>query len=131
MTTYAQEVFDQALRLEEGQSLMLECYSRGQMNSLRVLLARERKKFLEKTGGTDSDVLISTRTSGERGYIIVTKGGELSRPVIIDRDGAVIRKAELPRLKPQDTHEEERIASLMREDGWSEEAIKEHLGKEN
>jgi hypothetical protein len=135
MTTYAKEVFDQVVNLKPGQSVLIKALSRGHMNSLRVLLGRERKRFLESVR-PDFDIVVATKIIGNNFHVVVTKTSKMEAPIVLSETGEVLGAIDLDKppeiLEPVDPPEEgqqdkKRLAVLMRQDGFSEEEIADYL----
>ena len=137
MTTYAKQVFDEAIELKPGQSILFSTSSRGHMNSLRVLLSRERKRFLERIN-PEFDIIISTKVISSNYHVIITKSPLPSAPVLISSDGEVIKTLDMQQQPPvevvtataEEMQDKERIAALMRQDGISEEEIEDYFRSE-
>src|SRR4030042_5799433 len=146
--SYAKDVFDNIVKLEQGSKIAVLCQSKEHMNSLRALLYREKVKFIT-TVMPDYDVIINTKTISKNYYIFLTKTDTLSAPLIIDAEGnttgkLVFERKPIPVTVPASApvpelyaafenapsipalSQRERINQAMREDGLSEEEIAEY-----
>lgn len=133
----SKELFDKIIHLGIGQQIAIPCHSRDQMNSMRVSLGRERRRFLD-SGVFDFDILVKSRTTYNNFFVILEKTPPLDAPFIISAEGEITGRLQeqpilttVPAPVPQaaDT-EKERLIKTMREDGLSDEEINAYFGEE-
>ncbi|MFA5543039.1 MAG: hypothetical protein WDA47_04645 [Bacilli bacterium] len=133
MTTYAKSLFDQAVRITPGQSVLVKCQTKGRMNSLRVLLARERKRFMA-VAQPDFDLSIRTKIDVSGFYVIIDKIPPMPAPVVIDQAGNIVEELapEQESISTPDTFllDTDRQIALMREDGMTEQEIAAYFQEE-
>ena len=140
--TQAKTLFDQAISISPGQRIVVTCSTRGQMNSLRVLLAREKANFMA-VAFPDFDIVVSCRSAEGRHFVIIEKTEPVPPPVILNPDGTIAgevtslpsRPPSAPTPKTEDIQviqpsEKERLIAAMKEDGLSEEEINTYFGNE-
>ena len=140
--TQAKALFDQALSIAPGQRIVITCPTRGQMNSLRVLLSREKANFMA-VAFPDFDIVISCRTAGSNYHVILEKALPVPPPIILNPDGTIAGEARFisaippsaPTPKTEDIQviqpsEKERLIAAMKEDGLSDEEINTYFGNE-
>jgi len=85
------ELFDRALDLEKGQTLTIKCEDERDMNSLRVSLYGQRRKWLDSVGLIiGEDIQISRETTESGFFVTLTKRARRDPAVITDEHGEVI-----------------------------------------
>lgn len=128
--TEAKDLMEQAIGLEEGEQIIFPCTSKTHQNSLRVQLWRERRKLSEK--GFDFDIKPSVATMEGNPVIILEKFLLRNKAIIVKKDGSMksirlgvksVNSVIMNALESLPSKEEERIAQMQREDGWTDEEI--------
>ena len=121
----AKDIFDRAVMLKPGQTMLVPCHDFKQQESLRVSLAYQRRTFLNSTD-VNFDVVASKVQRGGKPFVAVCKLPRIDTALIIEEDG----KVETISLKPtpaskvaRDALNIERLREAMREDGMTEEEI--------
>lgn len=121
----AKEIFDKALTIKPGQTLLVPCHDFKQQESLRVSLAYQRRMFLQ-TSGIDFDIIASKVTKGGKPFVSLTKMPRIETGFLVEEDG----KVETVSLKPtplteigRDALDVSRLRQAMLEDGMSEADI--------
>lgn len=127
-------IFDEAMGLKFGESILIPCYTDGQRESLRVSLYRQ-KKILEDKGLVDFEIAVSKETTTEARFLRVTKVQKIKTMIVQKRnkpDKVMMIKeivedplhSDEVSLPLQDT---ERLRKAMKEDGMTEEEIEEYF----
>ena len=127
--------FDTAIALQPGQKLLIPAQSYNNMESLRVQLISERRKWRKSTLTTE-DLTIGRQQQGKRCFVLIEKVGPAAPAMILDENDEIvnfitiqktidiaekIETTELP--MPLEEDEETRMRTLMAEDGMSQEEI--------
>ena len=125
----AKEVFDKAISLQDGETLLVPCNDLRQQESLRVSLAYHRRLFLDRSAA-NFDIIISKSNQEGRPFIAISKVPRITSGFIISQDGS----ARVTSLKPdpvstigREALEVSRIRQAMKEDGMSEEEIEAYF----
>ena len=85
------EIFDRALDLEKGQTLTIKCEDERDMNSLRVSLYGQRRRWLDSVGLiVGEDIQISRETTESGFFVALTKRVRRDPAIITDEHGEVI-----------------------------------------
>jgi hypothetical protein len=117
MTT--QEYFEQALRMEEGDTMLIPCASENEQQTVRVRLFQLRK------AAKVYDLMISKETIDGVLYVTVKKSLQ-SGAVIIKQSGQVVSLAE--KVKEENRTETlSRIVELAIKDGMELDQLQEEL----
>ena len=121
----AKEVFDKAITLQDGESLLVPCNDLRQQESLRVSLAYHRRLYLDRSSA-NFDILVSKTLQEGRAFISLSKVPRITSGFIVSKDGT----ARVTSLKPdpisqvgREALEVSRIRQAMKEDGMTEEEI--------
>ena len=127
----AKDLFDKALLIDMGSTFVIPCYNKQHMESVRVMLSRQRTIF-QNSASVDFDILVSRMTENNKFFVTLKKVPRLSTGMIIGRDGS-ITEVDLDAKDPvedvvTETIELERVKAKMREDGYSEDEINKQLG---
>jgi len=125
----AKEVFDKAITLQDGESLLVPCNDLRQQESLRVSLAYHRRLYLDRSSA-NFDILVSKTHQEGRAFISLAKVPRITSGFIVSKDGT----ARVTSLKPdpvssvaREALEVSRIRQAMKEDGMSEEEIDDYF----
>lgn len=125
----AKEIFDKAMLLKPGQTLLIPCHDYKQQESLRVSLAYQRRTFLNSTD-TGFDIVAQKLSQNGKPFVSITKMPRINTGFLISENG----KVETISLKPdpvsaiaRDALNLDRIKQAMREDGKTEEEIMTYL----
>lgn len=121
----AKDIFDKAITLKPGQTLLVPCHDYKQQESLRVSLAYQRKVFLS-SADVAFDILSSKVSKNGKPFVSLTKLPRIETGFIVEEDGQV----ETISLKPdpvssigRDGLDMARMKQAMRDDGMSEADI--------
>jgi len=138
----ARVIFDSALDMEQGEKMLITCTSHKQMETLRVSLYKQRQLW-QKQSHDGSDIGVTSKSQGDKFFLILEKLDPISPPVILDKDGRLKKVVSLAEpdtpetVTPEDTRitvefaqDRDRQRALMREDGISEEEIAAYFGEE-
>ena len=121
----AKEVFDKAISIQDGETLLVPCNDLRQQESLRVSLAYHRRLFLDRSAA-NFDIIVSKTNQEGRAFISISKVPRITSGFIISQDGT----ARVTSLKPdpvstigREALEVSRIRQAMKEDGMSDAEI--------
>lgn len=130
----AKNIFDKAVGINAGETLMVPCHDFRQQESMRVALAHQRRYFLDKSNA-NFDILVHKKIHDGKPYISISKVPRITTGFIISKDGEVKTTSLEP--EPEDNSvtsgiiELARIRAAMKEDGYTEEQIDEYLAGED
>ena len=124
------ELFDKAVEMDEGKSILIPVHDKGQQDSLRVALSRQRKVYLESK--PPLDIIVSNVTNQSGFFVRLTKVKRITEYVIMSENGETeyhsLDDLESPMIPPPTaSNSDDRIRKLMKEDGYSDEDIEAHL----
>lgn len=126
--------FDTAIALQPGQKLLIPAQSYSNMESLRVQLINERRKWRKSTLTTE-DLTIGRQQQGKRCFVLIEKVGPAAPAMVLDENDEIVNfitikktaditeKIETAELPLPEEDEETRMRTLMAEDGMSQEEI--------
>ena len=121
----AKEVFDKAVTIQDGETLLVPCNDLRQQESLRVSLSYHRRLFLDRSAAT-FDIIISKVHQEGRAFISLSKVPRITSGFIISANG----EARVTSLKPDPVSniareglEVSRMRQAMKEDGMSDAEI--------
>lgn len=125
----ARDIFDKAVELTQGETLLIPCYDSRQQESMRVSLAYQRRYFLDKSEA-NFDIIVHKVTQNGRPFISLTKSPRIDTGFIISQDGSTRTTSLKPDPVSEITREAlqvSRIRSAMKEDGFTDEQIDNYL----
>jgi len=114
-----QEYFEQALRMEEGDTMLIPCTNENEQQTVRVRLYQLRK------ASKAYELLISKETIDGIPYVTIKRSLQ-SGAVIIKQSGTVVPLAEKVK-KENRTETLHRIIALAIKDGMSLEEVQDEL----
>ena len=125
----AGQIMNMAIRMDEGEKVMVECVSYEEMESLRTHLYRVRSSLLKTHPSIANMLWISRKVDGDNYFVSVVKEKTVSNAFIIGKDGTIrpFEKDDAGMITSES--EDQRIARLMREDGKTEEEIAEYFAE--
>ena len=130
--------FDAAIALQQGQKLLVPAQNYNHMESLRVQLIAERRRWRDSTTSTE-DLTISRKQQDDKCFVLIEKIGAAPPAMILDENNEIISFVTVSKTIPGDeitlpdshalppTNEEERMRALMKEDGMSQEQIDDYF----
>lgn len=140
------DLLDAALRLSSGEKLEILCCDRKELQVVKVSLYRERKRYEAEAGPLAESICIEQESLGEGRFLVrlslapqasrfqaqVVKPTGEAIPVVITRavPGAVKEAETTCHQTVGQSSDKTRIIALMKEDGLTDEEIKEILGRE-
>ena len=136
----ARIIFDSALEMEAGEKMLITCTSHKQMESIRISLYKQRQLW-QKQSADGSDIGVTSKTQGDKFFLVLERLDPIQPPVILDKDGRlkkVVKLSEpdesLPasddaRITVEFAQDKDRQRALMREDGMSEDEIAVYFGE--
>jgi hypothetical protein len=124
----AKEVFDRAITLKEGETLLVPCHDHRQQESLRVALAYQRRAFLSQAD-TNFDIISSKVTREGKPFVAISKAPRITTGFVISKDGNISTTSLKPAPGAVDTDiiELARMKAAMKEDGYTDAQLQEHL----
>ena len=125
----AREIMDQAVTLNSGQRIAVQCASYNEMEALRTNLYKLRAMMLKKHRQLAYTLWVSRKIEGDNYFVIVTKETEIKNAVIINPDGSTEPMVRKDVSTMTGETEDQRIMRLMREDGKTEEEIAEYFAE--
>lgn len=128
----AKDIFDKAILLKPGQSLLVPCHDLRQQESLRVGLAIQRRHFLASTD-TDFDIISSKVTKAGKPFISLSRLPRITTGFIVSENGEVETTSLIPDPVSnigRDALDLNRIRKAMKDDGYSDEQIEAYLNSE-
>jgi hypothetical protein len=125
----AREILDTAITLNEGEKIVTKCNNFQEMESLRTNLYKARKALLKIHRTLAYSLYISRERTDDNYLVTVTKERSVSNVVIIGEDGSVKPFERIESAVVEGETEEQRMARLMKEDGFSEEEIDNALAE--
>lgn len=121
----AKEIFDKAVTIQDGETLLVPCNDLRQQESLRVSLAYHRRLFLDRSAA-NFDIIIAKVHQEGRAFVSLNKVPRITSGFIISADG----QARVTSLKPdplsqvgREALEVSRMRQAMKEDGMSDAEI--------
>ena len=127
------EIFDKAILIEDGETFIIPCHNEGHMESVRVMLSRQRKMFLENTS-TTFDIVIRREKKYDNFLVSLQKVPRITTGMILSADGSMREVSlepeqnEVPQFAEVRSAEDARIKAKMLEDGYTKEEVDQHLG---
>ena len=123
----AGQIMNMAIRMDEGEKVIVECASYEEMESLRTHLYRVRSSLLKTHPSIANMLWISRKIDGDNYFVSVVKEKTVSNAFIVGKDGTIrpFEKDDAGMITSES--EDQRIARLMREDGKTEEEIGEYF----
>ena len=125
----AGQIMNMAIRMDEGEKVIVECASYEEMESLRTHLYRVRSSLLKTHPSIANMLWISRKIDGDNYFVSVVKEKTVSNAFIVGKDGTIrpFEKDDAGMITSES--EDQRIARLMREDGKTEEEIAEYFAE--
>ena len=117
MSEKSKETFDKALKLNPGEQILLEFHTRGELESFRVQLSRDKVTCRTLLGELADEVIIRKNTRTGHQLLILEK-----LPIL----PVITVKTDKPATVHKDT-DKDRQRKLMRADGLSPEEIEDAL----
>lgn len=121
----AKEIFDKAVTIQDGETLLVPCNDLRQQESLRVSLAYHRRLFLDRSAA-NFDIIIAKVHQEGRAFVSLNKVPRITSGFIISANG----QARVTSLKPdplsqvgREALEVSRMRQAMKEDGMSDAEI--------
>ena len=125
----AKEVFDKAVTIQDGETLLVPCNDLRQQESLRVSLAYHRRLFLDRSAA-NFDIIIGKVHQEGKAFVSLAKVPRITSGFIISANG----QARVTSLKPdpvssvaREALEVSRIRQAMVEDGMTEAEIEAYF----
>ena len=124
------DIFDKAITLEEGETLLVPCHDTRHQESLRVGLSYQRRTFLDQASA-DFDIIVSKVRQNNQLFVALRKVPRITSGIIVAEDGT----SRPTSLKPEAPIQNEiisaaRIIAAMRQDGIPEDQIQAYLSGE-
>lgn len=138
--------FDTAVALPVGKKLLIPANDFKHMESMRVQLIAERRKW-QNAVYSEEELIISRHPQGGKYFVLIIKQGASPPAMILDEDDNIETFITVQQEKSTDMldislpseetiiadapdTERERMKQAMREDGMSEGEIKAYFGEE-
>ena len=125
----AKDIFDRAITLNPGDTLLIPCHDTRQQESMRVSLAYQRRVFLG-SAKVGFDIIASKVTKEGKPFISIAKMPRITQGFIISADGGVKTtslEADPITNLAHDAVDMARIKKSMKEDGYSDADIDAYL----
>jgi hypothetical protein len=125
----AKEIFDKAIQLPQGDTLLVPCNDFRQQESLRVALAYHRRLWLGNSGA-EFDLIVNKFSREAKTFISIVKVPRITSGFILRQDGSI----QATSLKPDKLTSIvkgglaiSRMRQTMKEDGMTEQQINDYF----